>query len=676
MMSEHESVQEDTKDKYKLWRGRLEREKKAHEKYHKEADEAEKAARSEGDDNSFNIQWSNCRIKRSAIFANRPIADVRKRHTTRNENEPPDPSDKELARLMERAIDYQIDVGSFDSHATATVKDYVETGLCLPRVNYDVETRLNPDPVAIAWAEALGEDPPTEIVSQKVSIEHIPRSCIRWEPGRTSWDAVNWVAIKSYHQRKEVNKKYGVKIKSGLEENDQYERRAKKYSDEVVLYEIYDKSNRQIIVLAASHPKILETRKDTLSLQRFYPFPRPAMANIKSDELIPRPDYYFVKPQIEELNVLTKRISSIVKQIKPNGFYDASIKGLADVMDAADGSLKPVSGLKEFLDGGGLKDGIQFIPLQEKIETVIALESQREQVKQQIYEILGISDIIRGATKASETAMAQQIKGQWANVRLSEDTGEIARLWRETFRIMAEIMSEHFDPIQLQLMTGIEVTEQMQQIMQSDIGRSYSIDIETDSTILRDDQEDRQATVDLVESINGYLEQTIPGVISGVLPPSFVVETLLFMVSKHKNGKQLEDSISELGPHLTKMLQFQQQMQQLQGQLQQAGEAIQQRDMQLQQAGEQIDGMGKQLQQFNERDEARKDQKERREDGKEQREGAETRSKIQDTQTDNQMDAAKTRADIELTGEDAELRQAQTAKTWKEVSEPPQTRGV
>ncbi|GAI68289.1 unnamed protein product, partial [marine sediment metagenome] len=277
-----------------------------------------------------------------------------------------------------------------------------------------------------------------------------------------------------------------------------------------------------------------------------------------------------------------------------------------------------------------------------------------EGVKQQIYEILGISDIIRGAnTRASESATAQNLKGQWANVRLREDTSDVARLWKDVFRIMAEIMAEHFDPMQLQLMTGIEVTPEMVEIMRSDIGRSFAVDIETDSTIATDDEADRAETMELVTTINGYLEQTIPAVQSGALPVNFVTETLTFMVSKFKNGKQLEDVVAELQPHLEGLVNFQQQMQQMQEQMGQMQEGLMQKDQQLQQAGQQIEGMGKELQKFNERKEGRED--------------AKTRSEIENTQSDNQRDGISTMADAKQKAADTDLKGAQADKVRSET---------
>ena len=55
----------------------------------------------------------------------------------------------------------------------------------------------------------------------------------------------------------------------------------------------------------------------------------------------------------------------------------------------------------------------------------------------------------------------------------------ISQFFRECFRIMAEVISEKFEPHQIQQMTGIEVTPEMQQVMKNDFLRTYTVDVET-----------------------------------------------------------------------------------------------------------------------------------------------------------------------------------------------------
>jgi hypothetical protein len=61
-----------------------------------------------------------------------------------------------------------------------------------------------------------------------------------------------------------------------------------------------------------------------------------------------------------------------------------------------------------------------MMPIIDFMNALDKLFLAREQCKQAIYEVMGISDIMRGATKASETATAQRIKGSMGVSRLDD----------------------------------------------------------------------------------------------------------------------------------------------------------------------------------------------------------------------------------------------------------------
>lgn len=647
-------------DQVKLWLRRIENEKKAHQKYRDQAEDSEKAVRDENSNkpHQYNIHWANCKIMRSAIYASRPKPDVRRRY------QKPDPEEKELAKLVERALEYQLDCNGFDTPSVAVVRDFVVSAMGVPRIVYDVKTTPLPDPrpemadlmasVAEEDYEDTFEEGLEEIAHQGLQLRHIPRKHFHWEPGHTDWKDVNWIAYESFPTRKEIKREYGVDVKAS---GDTQERESEKYeADEVQLFEIWDKRARKVLIVVEGHKEPLDEYEDPLRLQDFFPTPRPAFDNLKSDELIPKPDYCFISKQITSLNRLTQRRDNLVKEIKAVRLYDATLaeamQALENAPDAANIPIPNLLGMLESSSGRADFDRVLAeLPMRDRIEVVQQLSVQIEAVKAEVYEVLGISDIVRGSSQASETATAQQIKGQWANVRLNDKTSEINRLWRDTLRMMAEIICEHFDDQQLFLMTGIQVTPRMRQIMTSDIGRAYAIDIETDSTILKDDQEERQQKLEMVNVLLEKLQQIVPAVQSQLLPVELLQEILLFSISSYKHGKQLEDSIHALGPQLANLQnvqQFQMQLQQMQMQLQQQGEA----------AGQQIQALQGELGKFSEREEARKDaetqikqQTARSKASKEEAEAEAQRIENQFVSSgiDRLLDRSETEADIQKT---------------------------
>jgi hypothetical protein len=97
----------------------------------------------------------------------------------------------------------------------------------------------------------------------------------------------------------------------------------------------------------------------------------------------------------------------------------------------------------------------------------------KNNLKQDIYEITGLADIIRGASLANETATAQRIKSQFANIRLTDLQQDVSRFLTDIFRMMAHIAQKYFLDSTLREYSAIEQTpdgkaavEQAQQAMQ------------------------------------------------------------------------------------------------------------------------------------------------------------------------------------------------------------------
>jgi hypothetical protein len=86
-------------------------------------------------------------------------------------------------------------------------------------------------------------------------------------------------------------------------------------------------------------------------------------------------------------------------------------------------ALIPVDKWMAFSEKGGLKGSIDLLPLDTLSNALLQCYRAREEIKAQIYEITGISDIIRGASRASETAT---VGSAIAGYTISSNGGAIA----------------------------------------------------------------------------------------------------------------------------------------------------------------------------------------------------------------------------------------------------------
>lgn len=600
------------------WFKKLGREEKAHEKFRRAAKAAEQAYFDERDDglrNLFPIFWSNVNTLHSALYQHNPKPDVRPRYSFEG---PQAQIAKQAATLVERAIGYALDTTDFSTSADRVIDDFLITALGVPWVEYDAKIKRDE------------QGQPVEIALQTIRLVHKPWSRFHWEPGK-DWEDVDWIACGDYLTANEIKEQFG-KEPSGEGTRKRERTEADKYATTFRVVSVYHRPKRTVYVVCEDFDQPLEVRRDALKLADFYPCPLPMMSNVRSDDLTPKPDYSFYESQCDYINRLTQRIHNITAQLKVAGFYDAQLGELAGLAKADDGVLIPVQNLLERLNsanGSASFDRVVAqLPLADKAAVLGQLHDLREKAKAEVYEITGISDIVRGVTVASETASAQTQKGQWAQVRIARRKRQVNDALRGVFRIMAEIMAEHFTPETWMLTTGIQPDPQVLQALKSDVGRTLLIDVETDSTVAMDDQDEQAQRLTMLKEVTPFLQALLPMTQQGLVPADLTKELLLTAVGGFKYGKTLEDVLNGLPGSQQQLQQLQQQIQQGQQQAMQ----LQQQNAALQQQLEQLGGQKAQLDQ------------------------AKVQGDIAATQADSQAKQATAAANIQLT-------QAKTAAT-------------
>lgn len=566
------------------WFAKLRREEKAHKDFRQQAKKAEQAyfdAR-EGAESSlknlYPIFWANVNTLHSALFQQNPKPDVRPRYSFDGQQ---GQIAKEAAQLVERGLSYALDTTPFADNADRFIDDFLVCGLGVPWVEYDAKVQT----------DAQGN--PLQVQLQKVGMSFKPWSRFHWEPC-SRWEDCDWIACDDYLTASEIKTQFGKEPKGEGTRREEKTPEAK-YATTYRVVTFYYRPRRMIYVVCEEFDGPLEVRKDALGLADFYPCPQPLVSNPKSNALVPKPDYCFYAEQCDYINRITQRIHNITKQLKVAGFYDAQLGELGSLVNADDGALVAIKNLMERLQsaaGAASFDRVlAYLPLQEKAVVLGELYKLREQAKAEVYEITGISDIVRGQTVASETASAQQLKGQWAQVRIARRKRQVNDALRGVFRIMAEVMAEHFTPQSWFLATGLQPSQQTLMALKQDLSRTLLIDVETDSTVAADDAAEQEQRLVMLKEVTPFLQGLMPLVQGAQMPGDLVKELLLTAVGGFKYGKALEDVLNalpgtqqQLGQMQQQVQQGQMQVQQLQGQLQQLQQALQQAQAPEQQA--------------------------------------------------------------------------------------------
>lgn len=416
-----------------------------------------------------------------------------------------------------------------------------------------------------------------EVMEEQLTGEGIASDYVAWqdflhEPGRV-WREVNWVARKVYLSKKEVQDRFGPQAAIDVGYDFKPSSRAGatpqgdvSREDKATIYEIWSREDKKIYFVAKECEYCLEVRDPFLDLSGFFPCPPPCYTTKSNDALIPTPDFDYYQTQAMEIDRLTARIRSLLDQLKVNGFYPQTEDGgAASAIQTAlqpgiENKMFPIANWSAFTEKGGA-GAVQWMPI-DIIQKVLqgSIEARRVMIDD-IYQITGISDILRGDTQASETATAQSIKAQWGSVRIRQKQQELADFAKSAVVIISEIIASKFQPNFIGEMANKQVTPEVMDLLRNSLDRQFRIDIETDSTIAPDEQQEKQSRMEFVTTMSGFMTEIgtmmvqMPNVAPAVLPLTF--EMMNFAVRGFRVGRELEEKIEQTEQKLLQMLQAQ-----------------------------------------------------------------------------------------------------------------------
>jgi hypothetical protein len=523
--------------------------------------------------------------------------------------------------MLERALEYEIEhYGDYASAMKQTVQDRLLGGRGTAWVRYE--------PHIVGEMGGMAEDMPddglqvTEDIDEaeteggiyrenqeRIEYECAPVDYVHWRDfGLTvarTWEEVTAVWRKVYMGRPALVERFGEELGGKIpldtkpETSKTFNEKMGEGASEAVVYEIWDKTTGQVIWLNKSMGKILDTRDDPLQLENFWPCPKPMFSTLTTDSLIPVPDFVLYQDQARQLDTLADRIDGFIQALKVRGVYDASEPSLARLFsEGENNALLPVKNYGAFSEKGGLVGAINLVDIKPIAEGLNMAYQAMEQVKGQIYEIMGIADIQRGQTDPNETLGAQIIKSNNASGRLKTMQHDVVNFATALLQIKAQIICQHFtDDTIVKISGAMQLSPQDQalipqalQLLKDEPAKNFRIEVTTDSMIYQDEQQEKADRMEFLQAMGGFLSQAIPAAQATPEITPMMMEMLKFGVTAFKAGKGLEGLIDETAD------KFRQQAKAMEGQPKPPSPEMQkmQMDMQMEQAKMQAQSQAKQ----------------------------------------------------------------------------------
>lgn len=531
----------------------------------------------------FNIFWANVDTLLPATYSRRPQVEVFRRFHDA------DPVGRLAATILQRALQYEVDCG-LELHDTlkSVVLDRLLPGRGVVWVRYEAEfdkqtmdvPAATPDPMNPMATEPQEME---TVKAERTKVDYVFWKDFAHSPGRV-WADVRWVARRVSFPKDKLIERFGESIaKYGGDANtipctydpaqspsdDGATQRSANDSPEGLkraqVWEIMDKDSKQAIWVAKGVDTPLDIVDDPAELDEFFPCPKPLFATLTNDELVPVADFIIYRDQIRELDTITNRISLLTSALRVIGVYDQSQAALQTLLSSGqENRMVPVSAWAAFAEKGGLKGVMDFVPVDMIMKVLDGLHTARETVKQTIYELTGMADIIRGASKASETLGAQQIKSKFANLRLSSRQQQVDEFVTRILQIKAEIMCNLYSPETIlkissadQIAEAIEHPDRVQaaiKLLKDDKLRHYRIEVASDSMLEPDEAQERDRRNDFMSTVSNFMN-AIKNV-AAIAPEMFPValEMLKFTVRGFSVGRGLESAIEDAADAIKKRL--------------------------------------------------------------------------------------------------------------------------
>lgn len=575
--------------------------------WERRVDKLVKRYRDEGRDNrenvssKFNILWSNVQVLVPATFARIPQPDVSRRFRDQ------DPTGRVGALILERGLEFETQhYPDYRDTVTQCVHDRFLGGRGSCWIRYEPHFKdggsestgqVTDDVQAEEQDEQLDyECAPVDYVHQKDFGHSVART---WEEVTQVW---RWV----YMSEDAVTERFGEAIAKKLpydstpEDLKSADRKAQfDVKQQAKICELWDKEERKAFWFSKSMKQFLDEKPDPLKLQQFFPCPKPLYSTLTNDSLIPVPDFTLYQDQARALDTLADRITGLIEMLQLKGVYDGSADASLGRLftEGNNGKLLPVKNWAAFAEKNGLTGQIDVFDLTPIAKALEAAYLAAENIKNQIYEIMGISDIVRGQSDPNETLGAQELKGQYASMRLRAMQADVARFATDVLQLKAQVMCSKFQPQtlvaisaadqlsdidkqsiylmtppQVDPMTGQPIPQQpipgpdgkpipQGQAMELLIGkarlkdpeaespnplRSFRIEVNADSMIQMDEAKEKADGLEFLSNVAVFLEKGVPLVQAAPQAGPLVLELLKIGIRAFKIGKTVEGKLDEL----------------------------------------------------------------------------------------------------------------------------------
>lgn len=547
--------------------------RKALKPFHEQAEKAIKAyLDEEGEEKKTAVKWNiytaDTQTKEAILFGNPPKTSVSRRYADAQDDEA-----RVASEILERLLNADIE-GDDDSFTQAVEyahsdRERVSLGVC--RVRYVMgETQEVPGQPAIVdpmtgMERAPAVLPKTLRPNEKAETDYIFWKDMLWSPCRV-WHEMYWLAFNTQMIQSEVVKKFGEEVAKAIPYSDD---KARADSDDKKLagpwgraniWEVWVKDGKQVFYFVEGYDKVITPEEhpgaqenggisDPLGLEAFWPCPRPMLGGTTTSKLVPKPEREWAKYQYNEIDDCVDRQALLASALRVVGVYDKTNTGLKSMLSGSNlkNEMIPVDNWAMFAEKGGLRGTVEFFPIEQVANVLIALRERVMELLDQARQITGMSDIMRGQASADgpKTATEQRIKARTGSVRMERREKELARFVSDLQRLRGEIIAKHFEESTILARCNCERTTDKDlapaavKLIKSDFAK-YRIEVKPETLAMTDFDALKQEGIELIGALATYFQAMGPLAMQAPAATPFILEMLQVAIARMKGASAFE----------------------------------------------------------------------------------------------------------------------------------------
>lgn len=560
-ITSRKDFKKDPSDQYQYWDIELRASEKRLKEWRKEAEKIQRRyidnrkgmsdPQTSGERAGFRLNLFNANTKTiyNMLYGKLPRIDV-----SRTDLDPADDVARVGAEILERCLrqDLSQHGEENDQIFRSALLDRLLGGLGCARVRYDAVLVPNEAETAVE-----GEEPATErLESESAPIDYYYWADVAWGWSRSFAD-LPWLGFRSYLTQDQIEKRFGKEAadgvelkqrtvsaeKSGVEDPDMNSAWQK-----AEVWEIWDKSRKKVVWMSPGYPKILDTKKDPLRLQGFYPAPPFFLANPTNALYIPTPDFHLAQDLYNEIDVLQTRIAILTEAVKVVGVYDSGADGIKRMLsEGVENDLIPVDNWAMFAEKGGIQGQVDWLPIQEIVAALTQLITVRDQTISLLQQQTGMADVMRGELQNQYEGVGQtKEKTKFASVRVQALSEEFATFTTNLQQIKAEVICKHFSPETIAQMSNMqfsadrELVPQAIQLLKDPATARYRIAIKSETMAQEDYASLQTERTNYLNGLSTFLQSATPLMEKDRRSTPFLMEMLKWAMAGFKGASEIE----------------------------------------------------------------------------------------------------------------------------------------